>query len=127
MWARSKTKLRKLFTKGQKYRDPWKIGFVQAKQNINNIEDFILTWSQKHGIPDAVLLEWKINVMELTNNRIVVKAQNIKNSPTVTSLLKANVLRNNLQHIHDQFVVALTDKANGNIYRVFVNAFMSKC
>ena len=100
----------------EKYRGPRKIDFAQVKQNINGIKNFILTWSQKHGIPDAVLLEWKINVIELEYSRItILKVQNSKNHQTVTSLLKTTVLRNNLQHIHDQFVIALIGKANGNV------------
>ena len=118
-------KLRKLFTKAGKYRGPRKIDFAQVKQNINGIKNFILTWSQKHGIPDAVLLEWKINVIELEYNRItILKVQNTKNHQTVTSLLKTTVLRNNLQHIHDQFVVALIDKANGNVAFVCEHFFV---
>ena len=117
-------KLRKL-TKAEKYRGPRKIDFAQVKQNINGIKNFILTWSQKHGIPDAVLLEWKINVIELEYNRItILKVQNTKNHQTVTSLLKTTVLRNNLQHIHDQFVVALIDKANGNVTFVCEHFFV---
>ena len=118
-------KLRKLFTKAGKYRGPRKIDFAQVKQNINGIKNFILTWSQKHVIPDAVLLEWKINVIELEYNRItILKVQNTKNHQTVTSLLKTTVLRNNLQHIHDQFVVALIDKANGNVTFVCEHFFV---
>ena len=118
-------KLRKLFTKAEKYRGPRKIDFAQVKQNINGIKNFILTWSPKHGIPDAVLLEWKINVIELEYNRItILKVQNTKNHQTVTSLLKTTVLRNNLQHIHDQFVVALIDKANGNVAFVCEHFFV---
>ena len=64
--------LKKLFTKDPKYREPRKIDFDQARENIaNGIEDFILTWSQKHKISDAILLESKNKVMELVNNKMI--------------------------------------------------------
>ena len=50
-------KLRKLFTKVQKYQESRKIDFGLANENINDTEECISTWNQKHGIPDAVLLE----------------------------------------------------------------------
>ena len=51
----------------------------------------------------------------MQDNRITLpKAQNTKNHPTETFLLKGTFLRNNLQHIHDQFAVSPIDKDNGN-------------
>lgn len=53
------------------------------------MEDFISAWRQKHGIPDAVLLEWKNKLMELVNNRIaILKVKNTNNYPTGTSSFK---------------------------------------
>ena len=51
-------KLRKRFTKDSKYRKPTEKDFVKAMENISySIGDCILARSQKHGMPDAVLLE----------------------------------------------------------------------
>ena len=64
--------LKELFTKDPKYREPRKIDFDQARENIaNGIEDFILTWSQKHKISDTILLESKNKVMELVHNKMI--------------------------------------------------------
>ena len=55
--------------------------------------------------------------MELVNNRIANY-----NHPTETSSLKTTFFKNRLQHIHDQFVNAPVDIANGNaayIYKRF--------
>lgn len=49
-----------LFTKDPTYREPRKIDFEQAKENIiNGLEDCIYNMESKHGIPNAVWLEWK--------------------------------------------------------------------
>ena len=93
------SKARKLFSKGPKYREQKKIDFDQAMGNIiNGIEDRISTWSQNHGSADAVLLEWKNKLMELS-----------------TSSLKTTAIKNGLQHIHDQFLVTPIDKTNGHV------------
>ena len=109
-------KLKKLFAKDPKYLEPKKTNFSQARENIINvIKKCILTWIHEHGIPDAVLVEWKAKVRKLLNNRITaLKAQNNNNHTTETSSLKTAFLKNSLQHLHDQFVAAPVDKANEN-------------
>ena len=72
--------------------------------------------SQKHEIPDDVLLERKNKLMELVNNRnATVKTQNSDNHRTLTSSFKKLLLKNSIHHIHHQLVVAPIDKANGKV------------
>ena len=71
------------------------------------------------------MLDRKIKVMELVNNRITShKAKNLKNHPTETSFIKTTFLRNNLQHIYDQSVVAPIEKANGNVAYICKRFYM---
>ena len=64
-------------------------------------------------------------MMELVNNRITShKAKNLKNHPTETSFIKTTFLRNNLQHIYDQFVVVRVEKANGNVAYICKRFYM---
>ena len=60
-----------IFSQGPKYYELEQIDFDQARENIiNDIKGFMSVWSQKHGIPVAVLLEWKNKLKERINIRI---------------------------------------------------------
>ena len=79
-------------------------------------------WSQKQGMPDAASLKWKNKLIELMDNRIItLKRHNSNNNPTGTSSIKTTFIKNSLQHIHDQVVVASIDKDNRYV------AFICKC
>ena len=39
----------------------------------NGIENCVSAWSQKQETPDAVLLNWKYNLMEIVNNNYYFK------------------------------------------------------
>ena len=93
-----------------------KIDFHKAMENIiDDIKDFVWVWSQKYGIPDADLLEWKNGLMKLIYYRIItLKIQNNNNRSTGTSSMKRRFIKNCLQQIYDHFKVAPIKKANGN-------------
>ena len=107
----------KRFTKDSKYCKTTEKDFAKAIENIcYSIGDCILAPSQKHEIPDAVLLERKNKLMELVNNRnATVKTQNSDNHRTLTSSFKKLLLKNSIHHIHHQLVVDPIDKANGKV------------
>ena len=54
--------------------------------------------------------------MELVNNIITtLKVQTTKNHPNEFSLLKTTFFKNNLQYIHEEFVVTPIDNAHANV------------
>ena len=64
-------KLRKIFSKGPKYREPAKINFETARETIKSgIEDFIksLSETKKKGI--YIFEHWKFSLLELVDNKI---------------------------------------------------------
>ena len=64
-------KLQALFAEGSTYQEPRKIDFEQELENtINGIEDCIYNMESKHGISNAVWLEWKSKMIKLVNARI---------------------------------------------------------
>ena len=64
-------KLRKLFSKGPKYREPAKINFETARETIKSgSEDFIkgLSETKKKGI--YIFEHWKFSLLELVDKKI---------------------------------------------------------
>ena len=64
-------KLRKIFSKGPEYREPRKLDFSRAREDIiSSIDDCISKWSNKNGLSSSVLSEWKLSLIDLVDKRI---------------------------------------------------------
>ena len=70
-------------------------------------------------LPDPIREELKNKSIKLGNNQIdTLKSQTTNNHSTWPSSLQATFIENTLQYIHNQFVVATIDKANGKAFSV---------
>ena len=107
-------KLRKLLSKGPKYREPEPVCWDKAKESvIVGLEDSITKLSDKFGITKAVFQEWKTSIIENINSRISKCKTKFQNK-TIKPFLKDPLVKTALANVHDNFVVAPIHKAANN-------------
>ena len=108
-------KLRKLISKGPKYREPEKIDWDMArKQIVVGIDEYINKLAEDKGLNKAYFLEWKNVVMNSVDNKI----NTLKNKVTprnTSSVLKDDNVAENLKFLQSKFVIVPIDKAANNI------------
>ena len=107
-------KLRKIISKGPKYRLPMSIKWDQAKTSlINSINNLIEELSNKLGISNAAFTQWKMIIIEEIDGRI----SKLKNSYKQRQFNQQNH-NDTLKHLdllHQNFVLVPIDKASNNI------------
>ena len=107
-------KLRKIISKGPKYRLPMSIKWDQAKTSlINSINNLIEELSNKLGISNTAFTQWKIILIEEIDSRI----SKLKNSYKQRQFNQQNH-NDTLKHLdllHQNFVLVPIDKASNNI------------
>ena len=105
-------KLRKLFCKGHKYREPVSINFSNCKTEIkNSLTKFSFDWCNKKGVPVKCFTQWMSLVMEKVNKRI----KELKNKFKVKQVLKDPNVISYLNILQEQYVMCPIDKAASNI------------
>ena len=107
--------LRKIFSKGPKYRESKTINFEKARTCIlSGLEECVNKFCSKHGINVSFFAEWIANIKEKINTRIVTLNRTLDIYQQKNSLDSPGV-RNALETIHSKYVVVPIDKATGNI------------
>ena len=108
-------KLRKILSKGPKFRETRGLNFYKAKESITEgINDCIKNWCAKKNSNKALLQEWKHKVLELVDERI--KAINTgSGSQSFNNNLKDMHIKSSLQELQRDYIITPIDKANGNI------------
>ena len=108
-------KLRTLFAKGPKYREPKTLDWAKARESVRvGVNSCAEAWCNKHKKNEVLLKDWVNCVMELVDQRIsVLKSQEKPNMFLPT--LKDPACVNALQQLHSDYVIAPIDKATGNV------------
>ena len=107
--------LRKILSKGPKYREPKKINFIKAREHISiGIEKCIEKWCCKKALPLEILSEWKQTVLEKVDSRIEALSSNLQHHKVNSSLSNEEV-KSCLSVLQSKYVITPIDKANGNI------------
>ena len=107
--------LRKILSKGPKYREPKPLNFTKAKDHIiAGLDKCIGKWCGKKGLPIDVLAEWKHTVLEKVDSRIQSLSCNLKRHKVNVSLSNEEV-KSCLSDLQSKYVITPIDKANGNI------------
>ena len=108
-------KLRKLLSKGPKYREPYKKNYKKCKEVINNaLNDCINNMGDKYKINKIDFKSWKQIIMEKVNNKIK-KCKKTKYQPHVDKILNDPNIKEYLSTIHNKYVLVPIDKASNNI------------
>ena len=108
-------KLRKLMTKGPKFRESKELNFDVARTKIlEGIESCVNTYCEKNRLDRVLFNGWKQQVISLLDTRI----ESLKSSVSVNKVAKVlsdTNCKNALSELHENFVVAPIDKATGNV------------
>ena len=108
-------RLRALFSKGPKYREPKSVDWDKARECIRSgVKSCAVSWCQKHKKNEALLMDWVNSVMEQVDRRIAV-LQSLENSRMELPTLKDPVCLKALQQLQSDYVIAPIDKATGNV------------
>ena len=108
------SKLRKLFSKGPKYRESPKINWNTVLESIQDgINEVITKWCTKNGVTEIILKPWKQNVIELVKGRIEVLQTTYR--PENCRILDSSDVRQRLEELQSRYVICPVDKAAGNI------------
>ena len=109
------SKLRKLFTKGPKYREPSLIDWDQASKDIYaGIDQYIDNLSSDKGLHQSLFSEWKNTVLQRVNDKIN-KLKNKVKPVKHNSVFKCKDAQYNLKNLQEKFVLVPVDKASNNI------------
>ena len=108
-------KLRKLLTKGPKFRESAGICWNKAKQSIvDGLNESIKKWVDTNAIPSSLFTEWKCKVLECVENKIdTLKTRILPRN--VTRTLSDLDVQNNLEELQSRYVMVPIDKADSNI------------
>ena len=108
-------KLRKLLSKGPKYREPTEIKWEDAKAVIEGgVNEFMGNLSETKRISPMTLLNWKNSIFELVDRRINKYAPKIR-SKKVKSVFDDSTAKSELKRLQNDFVIVPIDKAANNI------------
>ena len=108
-------KLRKIFTKGPKYREPRKIDFLKAKACIlDGIETCAEKWCSKNALQTEIMKPWLDRVESLIDSRIDKLSETFKPC-NYKEVLKDKTVLNDLRDLQDKYVIVPVDKAAGNL------------
>ena len=111
----SNNKLKKLLSKGPKYREPEKINWTEARNAIEEtLECFIEKLSDTKGVSTLYFQNWKYTIMTHIDNKILHLSSRltVRNVHNVLSNIEA---KNELSKLQNHFILVPTDKAANNI------------
>ena len=107
-------KLRKLVSKGPKYREPNKINWQSTETMVSDSTDlYAEQWSKREQVDLKYLSEWKDQIKGLIVERISNLKEKIR-SPKQKILNDPDV-KGTLRRLHDDFVLVPADKAANNV------------
>ena len=108
--------MRKILSKGPKYREPqpftWKQNF---KIIMDSVEEYARSWSKREDVSTSTLSEWIKAIRRLLQRRIYMRSRSVDTRPK--SAFNDDVTHC-LRDLHDKYVIVPADKASNNI--VFV-------
>ena len=108
-------KLRKLLSKGPKYREPRSICWDKTREVIGKgLDDFVLKWCAKRNENTVILDDWKHTILHKVEDRISV-LNNRLTPHTINEVLKDHSAKSALKELQSKYVIVPIDKATNNI------------
>ena len=106
--------LRKLISKGPKYREQNKIAWGKDKKIImNGVEEYARKWAKKDKFNISILDDWVNEIKDIVCNKIKTLQKRIKQPPP--PILKNPEVESCLQNMQKNYVFAPADKASNNV------------
>ena len=85
--------MRKILSKGPKYREPLNADLKQAMEDMTNcIDDLILAWCQRKGVTSAAQQPREIKLRQLIDDRVIVIKSRSGNIQKIMFLEKIAIL-----------------------------------
>ena len=111
-------RIRKLISKGPKYRIPAEIDFDACHQEIaESLSNFCSRWCKREKTDKSALSEWKKAIFRIVHLRTKFYSSNSSLLPRKPKLSFKH-LKRRLQELHSKFVLVPADKASNNIILV---------
>ena len=108
-------KLRKLITKGPKYREPSSISWDKAKSSIiDGLNETVEHLSNKYGLNKVQFSEWKNEILTCIDYQINKYKRKV-NHQKPKSILNDITVKEALENLQHNFVVVPIDKAANNV------------
>ena len=108
-------KLRKLFCKGPKFREPCKIDWDKAREIIHGgIDDYLKVLKAVKKVDISYFENWKCTLFEMMEEKIKTLAQRIK-IREVKSVFDDPLSKSELKKLQSDFVIVPIDKASSNV------------
>ena len=108
-------KLRKLISKGPKYREPENVDWIEAKNVIQvALESFIQSVCSSKGISPPYFDNWKFVVLSIIDSKISHFSSRV-NSRQVHKVLENSIVKRELKELQKCFILVPIDKAANNI------------
>ena len=121
----SNDKLRKIISKGPKYREQksftWSHNF---KIIMDSVEEYARSWAKREDVEVETLSEWVRSIKKLVKRRLYVLSKTI--STKAHSVFKDPKVAECLSSLHRDFVVVPADKAANNVV-IVCKAFYYEC
>ena len=107
-------KLRRLLSKGPKYREENTIDWDLNKNIlITAVDDYAKNWSKREGVPVSVLNQWSLTLELIISNKVnSFKKTKVK---TFMQVLKDKRVVSYFKDLHSKYVIVTADKAGNNI------------
>ena len=116
-------KLRKIFSKGPKFREPEKIDWDKARVTIHSgIETFIKNMAEVKRVDETYFDNWKFSLFELVGERITALSNKVV-VREIKSVFKDADVKIELDKLHKDFVVVPIDKASNNVSFICKNHY----
>ena len=108
-------KLRKLLSKGPKFRESQPINWNKAMDSIfSGLEDNVSNYCQVNALDKTSMAPWLYQVKQLVRERVNDLKDKIVNK-NISDKLKDLFLKQSLSELQEKFVIAPIDKATGNV------------
>ena len=108
-------KLRKLFVKGPKYREPSKLDFSKAESCITEgLSEFVTSSSGIFKVNKREFSEWQQTVLDKIREKISILQLKVKTKHTSNKLSDVNI-QSSIQQLQEKYVLVPIDKAANNI------------
>ena len=107
-------RVRKIISKGPKYRFPSNIDFSKCRREIAaSLNDFSNHWCKRENVEPDALKEWKINIFKIMDTRISFYSRNTHLLPPKPKSFRH--LKRGIQDFHMNYVLVPADKAANNV------------
>ena len=123
----SDSRIRKIVSKGPKYRFPSYINLDKCREKIASaLNGFGNRWCKREDVEDNALKEWKRSIFTIVDKRIKFYSQNTNLLPPKPKSSFRH-LKQGIQEFHRKYVLVPADKAANNVVVVcrhhYVNTF----